>query len=454
LRADEGAREDFLEENKKHGTMAMRDGLNHVFKQLDVPLQVGSQGGPATFEDMSESGLRSRLETLKVEMKLIEKYLADGLTPLPTVRRAPKKADGVKPVDDAKPGHDVEAEEGEAYVEVDSLTRRLKKWHTVDARTDIPYQMMSTFELYPQWMPWCQSGTVLSTHPSKGVTRATVGFGIKVPFLGTIGDVVEYRVELDPPAASHGAARVYTISEQSRYMQKLVYDWRFIPLDDVRTKVVLEVEFKGAAQWCMPIWEGLRNDVINGVWKAFADRVVTLQAAAGGDANRPLARPKLAAVTAVLQGPFLRDEAVVVTESNGRTIRHANNAFAKLAGRPVESLPGKDIPDLLQNFKTDPNILKGLGSAIRNRFSATAIVRNQNMAGEEFLNRLTLAPLDDDEHDRGVIFWAVLKVVHGMDQRLEFSAPDALDAAWGPDYQHPAALNGLTRSPDSISEVK
>ena len=30
----------------------------------------------------------------------------------------------------AKPAHKVDPEEGEAYVEVDALTRRLKKWYT------------------------------------------------------------------------------------------------------------------------------------------------------------------------------------------------------------------------------------------------------------------------------------------------------------------------------------
>ena len=49
-----------------------------------------------------------------------------------------------------------------------------------------------------------------------------------------------------------------------------------------------------------------------------------------------LFRPKLESLSAVMQGPFLRDEAVVVTESNGSTIRHANSAFAKLAGRPLD----------------------------------------------------------------------------------------------------------------------
>merc|ERR1712125_256587 len=103
-------------------------------------------GGLEAYEDMSESGLRRRLETLKVEMKLIEKYLADGLTPIPTTNGAMPRV--------AQPAYEVDPEEGEAYVEVDALTRRLKKWYTVDARTDIPYQMMSTFELYPQWIPW------------------------------------------------------------------------------------------------------------------------------------------------------------------------------------------------------------------------------------------------------------------------------------------------------------
>jgi len=223
-------------------------------------------------------------------------------------------------------------------------------------------------------------------------------------------------------------------------MTKLVYDWKFIPVDDSRTRVILEVEFVGKAYWCMPIWESLRTDVINGISEAFLERVQTLQASHGGDRGRPKVQPRLPALTAVLQGPFLRDEAVVVTESNGRTIRHANAAFAALVGQPMQSLSGKDIPDLLQSCSTDRSVLRGMGAAIRARIPATAVVLNRNLAGDEFLNRVTLAPLDDDENDTGVVFWAILRMVEGVIQQLEFTRTDVLDEAWGPDYSHPAAI--------------
>merc|ERR1711957_171452 len=98
---------------------------------------------------------------------------------------------------------------------------------------------------------------------------------------------------------------------------------------------------------------------------------------------RPLFRPKLASLRAVLQGPMLRDEAIVVTEANGRTIRHANAAFAKLVKLDLPSLRGKDIPDLLQCGETDRTVLRGIGAAIRARISATALVKNRNHAGEK-----------------------------------------------------------------------
>jgi len=338
---------------------------------------------------------------------------------------------------------------GEEYLEQDKLTRQLKKWYTVDSCTETPYQMMSSFELYPQWIPWCLSGRVLSTHPTKGVSSAAIGFGIGVPLLGTLGDDIVYRVELDPPTEPHGVARVYTVSDQSRYMDRLVYDWRFVPVSEARTRVILNLEFKAAAAWCMPIWESIRRDVVNNISSAFIDRLVLLQASQGGDHSRPFSRPRLASVTSVLQGPMLRDEAVVVTETNGRTIRHANAAFAQLAGRSLEDLPGKDIPDLLQDVATDRSVLRALGSAIRSRLPATVVLSNRNKAGDRFLNRLSLAPLDDDERNTGVIFWAVLKVVEGEEQRLEFSEPGALDEAWGPDYEHPQTISGrdlLTQS--------
>jgi len=202
------------------------------------------------------------------------------------------------------------------------------------------------------------------------------------------------------------------------------------------------VEFKGAAYWCMPVWEALRKDVINDIATAFHKRVAVMQASVGGEEDRPALRPRLESLSAVLQGPFLRDMAVVVTEANGRTIRHANAGFAKLAGRSVESVVGRDIPDLLQSVNTDRTVLKGIGEAIRRRIPATAMVMNQNKGGEQFMNRLSLAPLDDDQNDTGVIFWAILRVVDGKDQRLEFSETDALNESWGPDYRHPDAIHG------------
>jgi len=226
-------------------------------------------------------------------------------------------------------------------------------------------------------------------------------------------------------------------------MTRLVYDWRFVELEDNRTRVILEVEFVGAAHWCMPIWESLREQVISNISQAFMERVKVLQVTVGGDEGRPSLRPKLEPLTSVLQGPFLREEAVVVTESNGRTIRHANKGFAALAGRDdAESLAGMDIPDLLQSFSTDRNVLRGIGAAIRARLPATAVVQNRNQAGDEFMNRLILSPLDDDEKDTGVVFWAILRVVDGRDQRLEFSTPAIFNDAWGPDYKHSDALSG------------
>lgn len=465
LGGDAAARAAFLEDQRQQGSQAFRDGVNMAFKTLDVPLSVEGSAtkkveGSATkkYDDMSAGKLRERLAALKIEVSVIERQLAqtepskDASSGAVASEAVASEADPPKAISSEDISSDpffqgavADSEEGEVYEETDRLTRRLKKWWTLEASTHVPYQMMHTFDLYPQWIPWCQSGQVLKSHPTKGVTRASVGFGINVPFIGTLGDNIEYRVELSPPDGPHGACRVYTISEESRYMERLGYDWRFVPLDENRTKVVLEVEFKGAAYWCMPVWEALRKDVISDIATAFHKRVAIMQASVGGEEDRPKLMPRLEQVSAVLQGPFLRDDAVVITEANGRTIRHANAGFAKLAGRPLLSVVGKDIPDLLQNVNTDKTVLKGLGEAIRRRIPATAMVLNQNMAGEQFMNRLTLAPLDDDEKDTGVVFWAILRVIdEGKDQRLEYSEPDALNKAWGPDYRHPDAIHGQT----------
>merc|ERR1712203_1053787 len=112
-------------------------------------------------------------------------------------------------------------------------------------------------------------------------------------------------------------------------------------------------------------------------------------------------------------------------------------------GVSPDKLPGMDIPDLLQNFKTDVGVLRGLSAAIRKRLPAKATVLNRNRGGEEFMNRLTLAPLDDDERDLGVVFWAVLKKAENADeQHLELTELSALDASWGPGYVQPKARSG------------
>eukprot|EP00929_Paragymnodinium_shiwhaense_P057789 TRINITY_DN28942_c0_g1_i1.p1 TRINITY_DN28942_c0_g1~~TRINITY_DN28942_c0_g1_i1.p1 ORF type:complete len:552 (+),score=120.28 TRINITY_DN28942_c0_g1_i1:48-1703(+) len=462
-----------------HGVTAVEDVLNETFKALSINLRVAPPG-TSRLDDLSESGLKKRLEALNCEQKLVERYLNEGLTACREFPSAPptpssSSTSAVQPeatatascgehgmsasVGDApmmKTGV-MEADVGEEYFEADALSRRLKKWWVEDSVTEIPYEMMSSFELYPQWMPWCQQGTVLASHPARGVTKAAVGFGINIPLMGTLGDTVEYVVELDPPSTSHCHSRVYTINEGSRYCDRLVYDWRFQPLEGGRTKVILEVEFKASAAWCLPIWEAIRRDIINGVANSFSHRVRDLQASRGGDQGRPAFRPKMEKLTAVLQGPFLRDEAIVITESNGRTIRHANEGFKKLVGVDGD-LRGIDIPDLLQNFQTDRNVLRGISSAVKNRLPATATVVNQNRAGEHFLNRLVLAPLDDDEQDSGVAFWAILKIVEkGGEQALELSQPGEMDAVWGPDYQHPDAITGkeiledITTKPSAAS---
>lgn len=429
------------EEGKVQGAEFLMEGVNKSFKTLDIPFQLGPPKGA---HDMSESGLRKRLKHLQEEQRLIEGFLGKS-SPERTAATADAEAPAAMGPPKTMQTNIVEDEQGEEYFQEDALTRKLKKWYTIDANAEVPYRMMSSFNLYPQWIPWAMSGKVLEKHPVHDITKAAVGFGIKVPFLGSLGDDIVYDVKLEPPSTPHSPCRVYTISQQSRYMTRLVYDWRFVPLDDNRTKVILELEFEGRAHWCMPVWEALREQVVSNIYEAFCKRVVELQAAGGGDqVGRPETRPKLESLRAVLQGPMLRSkEAVVVTETNGRTIRHANQSFATMTGRPLETLPGTDIPDLLQTFNTDSTVLRSIGAAIKARLPATAILLNRNNAGQEFKNRFSLAPLDDDESDTGVVFWAILKVVENTEeQRLTLtSVVDLHDSPhWAPDYEHPDAI--------------
>ena len=60
--------------------------------------------------------------------------------------------------------------------------------------------------------------------------------------------------------------------------------------------------------------------------------------------------------------------------------------------------------------------------------------RNYRKGGEAFLNRLKLAPLQDDEGKAGeVVYWAVLEATSGT-QRLEPSTDQDFKDTWGPNY--------------------
>lgn len=127
-------------------------------------------------------------------------------------------------------------------------------------------------------MPWCNSGEVLETDAERGPIKVAVGIGMSVPLLGSVGDRIVYDAELTrPEAATGGFGRVYTACVSSIYAQELVYDWRFTPLPDGRTRVMLDLTFHAKAAWCVPFWETVRKQVVTGLEDAFMTRVRRLQ---------------------------------------------------------------------------------------------------------------------------------------------------------------------------------
>ena len=260
-----------------------------------------------------------------------------------------------------------EIESGESYEEPDALTRVLTKWYTVPSSPSIPYRMLTEWELYPQWIPWCTGAQVLERNDDGIPSAVEVSFGIRTGPFGSVGDKVVYTVDTDPPEPGgpyRKATRVIATNNGCNYATKLQYYWTMTPVDahGRLTKVELRLTFVAKHTWYLALWDAMRKQIVDGMATSFSARHKALMRA---EAQTRFAvdpdKAKAEGATAfpgytlkdVLQGPFRSAEAVVVTEKDGRTIRFVNEAFTQLTGFAKDEAEGQQIGSLLQACNTN-----------------------------------------------------------------------------------------------------
>lgn len=93
-------------------------------------------------------------------------------------------------------------------------------------------------------------------------------------------------------------------------------------------------------------------------------------------------------------------DAVVVTEANGENvtnpvISYVNAAFTAMTGYTEAELLGQS-PRLLQGPRTDKQVLRRLGEAVRTNSNAEVTLINYRKNGEEFWNNIRIYPVPDE----------------------------------------------------------
>jgi len=189
------------------------------------------------------------------------------------------------------------------------------------------------------------------------------------------------------------------------------------------------------------MWNAIRHHVVDGIEAAFETRLSQVQVAAERAQHQYTEEMHGPRVLEVLAGPFRSNLPVLITESDGTTVRYANSAFEKLTGYTHEEVEGVPIKQLLHGPDTSTAVTEALAAAVRRSLAASARLVNYQKGGSPFLNLIRFEPVYDDDRGTGMVFWVVLQdvghnsleVVQGpQGQRLLPSTPQhGLDDAWG-----------------------
>mmetsp|Transcript_3723 Transcript_3723/g.6779 ORF Transcript_3723/g.6779 Transcript_3723/m.6779 type:complete len:712 (+) Transcript_3723:95-2230(+) len=179
---------------------------------------------------------------------------------------------------------------------LDRLARSLAIQHELKVPIEMAYDMVSNFDEYPTWMPFCTSARTIAdgTSSQVNVSKCEVGFGFETgTILGTVGDSVRYQVLLTPPAVKVRSsvepaggiagntnlkvARVVADAVDGfAYGKRLVYDWRFSETESGVTKVRLDMFFQATSVFTLPIWDSMQAIISGVMMKKFLERANTL----------------------------------------------------------------------------------------------------------------------------------------------------------------------------------
>jgi len=188
--------------------------------------------------------------------------------------------------------------------EFDQLAHTLKLGRSFGFKTEIeadiqhPYNLIGDVETYPLWMPWCAAGKALGQRNEltpdnrKCTYDGEVGFGFDTgTFLGVLGDTVCYRITLVAPyqvvggrpkapdggSAPLDAGQVIAACDGFAYGEKLVWDWRFTEIRPGVTKCELDMLFQAKSVLYLPLWDSLKDMVVEKLLVSFKARCESLQ---------------------------------------------------------------------------------------------------------------------------------------------------------------------------------
>lgn len=166
----------------------------------------------------------------------------------------------------------------------------------VETDVEVPLGMIAELETYPLWMPWCTDGGLrekvdrsdgIKSHvdragPDGEYNSGYATFGFETgTFLGTVGDEVAYRVGIQRPRPAprgHEGRVIADAVNGFAYGERLVYDWRFRQITPTRTAVQLDMYFQASGVLYLPIWDSMKDMVMNNMLHAFMKRAEALQA--------------------------------------------------------------------------------------------------------------------------------------------------------------------------------
>lgn len=173
----------------------------------------------------------------------------------------------------------------------DRLSRSLAVQRTISVPIELAFQMVSDFNAYNNWMPFCTSARVLSTEEDGKIQMCEVGFGLETgTMLGTVGDKIRYQVRLHHPTedlnqlspqrpeALRVARVVADTHDGFRYGKRLVYDWRFIETAVGETDVRLDMFFQARSVLFLPLWDSMQATITSVMMKKFQERAGELMA--------------------------------------------------------------------------------------------------------------------------------------------------------------------------------